>query len=82
MRVKNFKAQGSLSVIGIAAIAKTPLKGRSFLYKIYEVAYGTEYGIIFNSCGYLHAKLYDEELQEIRNHPENYFVAIISVHGE
>lgn len=47
-----------------------------------EVAYGTDYGIIFNSCGYLHAKLYDEELQEIRNHPENYFVAIISVHGE
>ena len=47
-----------------------------------EVAYGSDYGIIFNSCGYLHAKLYDEELQEIREHPERYFVAIISVHGE
>lgn len=47
-----------------------------------EVAYGSDYGIIFESCGALHAKLYDGELQEIRNHPERYFVAIISVHGE
>lgn len=46
-----------------------------------EVAYGGDYGIIFESCGDLHAKLRDEELQEIRNHPERYFVAIISVQG-
>lgn len=47
-----------------------------------EVTYGSDYGIIFESCGDLHAKLRGEELQEIRKHPERYFVAIISVHGE
>lgn len=46
-----------------------------------EVAYGSDYGIIFESCGDLHAKLRDEEIREIREHPENYFVAIISVQG-
>lgn len=44
-----------------------------------EVTYGSDYGIIFESCGDLHAKLRDEELQEIRKHPEGYFVAIIRV---
>lgn len=44
-----------------------------------EVAYGSDYGIIFESCGYLHAKLHDEELQKIRKHPEGYFIATISV---
>lgn len=47
-----------------------------------EVAYGSDYGIIFESCGDLHAKLRDEDLQEIREHPERYFIATISVYGE
>lgn len=47
-----------------------------------EVAYGSDYGIIFDSCGDLHAKLRDEELQEIRKHPEGYFIAVICVRGE
>lgn len=47
-----------------------------------EVAYGSDYGIIFESCGDLHAKLRDEELQKIREHPEGYFIAVISVRGE
>ena len=47
-----------------------------------EVAYGSDYGIIFESCGDLHAKLRGEELQEIRKHPEGYFIAVISVRGE
>ena len=47
-----------------------------------EVTYGSDYGIIFESCGDLHAKLRDEELQEIREHPEGYFIAVISVRGE
>lgn len=47
-----------------------------------EVAYGSDYGIIFESCSDLHAKLRDEELLEIRKHPEGYFIAVISVFGE
>lgn len=47
-----------------------------------EVAYGSDYGIIFDSCGDLHAKLRDEELRKIRKHPEEYFLAIICIRGE
>ena len=47
-----------------------------------EVAYGSDYGIIFESCGDLHAKVREEELREIRKHPEEYFLAIICVRGE
>lgn len=47
-----------------------------------EVAYGSDYGIISESCGDLHAKLRDNELREIREYPEGYFIATINVDGE
>ena len=47
-----------------------------------EVTYGSDYGIISRPYGRLHARMQEEELQEIREHPEKYFTAIISIYGK
>lgn len=46
------------------------------------IAYGGDFGIISEEYGDLHVRMRDEELEEIRKHPENFFIAVISVYGE